>query len=263
MACSNSLCAGLRLPLPLAQRHCGGDGQPGCGRKCVGSKINSGQTGSIKKAWAEQLCAACSAGCWPSACKAGSKGSPCSAPSACWTMCGTPPVVPNILRGLAQRPERDGQASRNQGRRPDGRPTRRPRGIPCEQAPTRFTLICGLQHPAQLSTLQTLQRSTALRSAYRTRPSAHFHVATIKTSQWPVLQASNADMPCLPLARRTSNRGRCKFSHIANCVAVATPALALAFRPCAMPVWKGAGRSWRSPLCMSAIWCLASTGRPT
>ena len=47
------------------------------------------------------------------------------------------------------------------------------------------------------------------------------------------------------------------------CVAVATPALALALRPCAMPVWKGAGRSWRSPLCMSAIWCLASTGRPT
>ena len=44
---------------------------------------------------------------------------------------------------------------------------------------------------------------------------------------------------------------------------LATPALALAFRPCAMPVWKGAGRSWRSPLCMSAIWCLASTGRPT
>ena len=54
------------------------------------------------------------------------------------------------------------------------------------------------------STLQTLQRSTALRSAYRTRPSTHFHVAIIKTSQWPVLQASNADMPCLPLARRTS-----------------------------------------------------------
>ena len=37
--------------------------------------------------------------------------------------------------------------------------------------------------------------------------------------------------------------------------AVATPALAFALRPCAMPVWKGAGDSWRSPLCMSTSWC--------